>query len=389
MRVLHIGKYYAPFSGGIENFMADLLPAFESHGIKTAALIHNHDTRCKKTVVEKQGNILLYRVPCHGALLYAPISPLFPLVLARAIREFRPDILHLHMPNTSAFWVLFLTGAKKLPIVIHWHSDVVRSRIDKNLSYAYHFYKPFEQKILSIASKIIVTSKPYLETSTPLTRWKGKTVVIPLGLDKKKQPTVKKRYRQWAESVWGDQLTRVIAIGRLTYYKGHGELINAGALCPGVRIIIVGKGELLQSLKQKVAALRIKSRVTIMGYLEAEKLAALLAAADFLVLSSLERTEAFGMVLLEAMRAGKSTVISNVPGSGMGWVVQNGVTGLHASAGDYHNLAKKINILKSNPQLRRIMGRNALSRFNTHYSINKISLSISNIYHDVSRRFTF
>ena len=58
-----------------------------------------------------------------------------------------------------------------------------------------------------------------------------------------------------------------------------------------------------------------------------------MATCDCLCLPSIERTEAFGMVLLEAMFFGKATVIGDVKGSGMGWVVDDGITGLEIPTG--------------------------------------------------------
>ena len=69
----------------------------------------------------------IYRAPSYGRLLYAPVSPAFPFWLARAIREFQPDLLHLHLPNTSAFGALLVPAARRLPWVIHWHADMVSS----------------------------------------------------------------------------------------------------------------------------------------------------------------------------------------------------------------------------------------------------------------------
>ena len=143
MRVLYIGKYHPPFSGGIENFMADLLPVQARDGVETLALVHEHR---RSTVAVPEGvverGVRLYRAPAYGRLLYAPVSPQFPFWLRRVIRQSSPDVLHLHLPNTSAFWVLALPQARRILWVIHWHSDVVASQHDRRLSAAYRVYRP-------------------------------------------------------------------------------------------------------------------------------------------------------------------------------------------------------------------------------------------------------
>ncbi len=109
----------------------------------------------------------IYRAPCYGRLLYAPISPTFPFWLARAIREFQPDLLHLHLPNTSAFWALLVPAARRLPWVIHWHADVVASTIDRRLALAYRLYRPFEQRLLAASRRSSPPRRPIWRPALP------------------------------------------------------------------------------------------------------------------------------------------------------------------------------------------------------------------------------
>ena len=182
MRVLHIGKFYPPFAGGMENFMGDLLPALQSNGVDVAAVVHDH---ANGLVHDHQGtgSPAVYRVPCLGSLLYAPVSPGFPFILRQVISRFKPNILHLHMPNTSAFWVMALPCARRIPWVVHWHSDVVASEIDRRMAVSYQLYRPFEQRLLKLSGSIVATSRPYLETSKALSPWRNKCKVVELGMD--------------------------------------------------------------------------------------------------------------------------------------------------------------------------------------------------------------
>ncbi|MDQ5910793.1 MAG: hypothetical protein QG599_2890, partial [Pseudomonadota bacterium] len=235
MRVLHIGKFYPPFAGGIENFLADLLPALHRQGVTAAALVHDSPsppTHLPPVGEGSAGLPRIYRAPCYGRLLYAPISPTFPIWLQRAIREFQPDLLHLHMPNTSAFWALLVPAARRLPWVIHWHADVVASAIDRRLALAYRLYRPFEQRLLAASQAIIATSPPYLNASAALAPWRERCSIIPLGLNPARIPEPDSAAQQRAEALWGDNRFRILAIGRLTYYKGHDILIQAAAHLP-------------------------------------------------------------------------------------------------------------------------------------------------------------
>lgn len=91
MRILHIGKFFPPVTGGIESFLGDLLPALETGGVTTAAVVH--DDVCQKQNPVCHPKTTLFRVPCYGTLLYAPISPAFIFVMRKAIQSFQPAIL--------------------------------------------------------------------------------------------------------------------------------------------------------------------------------------------------------------------------------------------------------------------------------------------------------
>ena len=79
MLILHIGKFFPPFAGGIENFMGDLLPALVQQGVDTMALVHHSPDKhvANDTGLEESK---IVRAPCYGTLLYAPVSPHFPFL---------------------------------------------------------------------------------------------------------------------------------------------------------------------------------------------------------------------------------------------------------------------------------------------------------------------
>ncbi|WP_051328498.1 glycosyltransferase [Desulfatirhabdium butyrativorans] len=180
-RVLHIGKYYPPIAGGIENFLFDLLPALVGHRIEPALLVHE-DRKAPYPPGTFDG-IPAFCAPAYGTLLYAPVSPRFPQCLQQAIVRFRPDLLHIHVPNTSAFWALLLPAARRLPWIVHWHADVVASEVDRRMAQAYHLYKLIESCLLARSWRIVTTSHAYLHSSPTLSPWREKCRVIPLGLD--------------------------------------------------------------------------------------------------------------------------------------------------------------------------------------------------------------
>lgn len=361
--------------------MADLLPAMARQDVETSVLAHEH--RPSATVTpegEVVSGVRVFRAPTHGQLLYAPISPAFPVWLRRIIRRLTPDILHLHMPNTSAFWVLGLADARRIPWVVHWHSDVVASQHDRRLAAAYRFYRPFEQLLLSRSEAIIATSPPYLESSAALAPWREKCEIVPLGLDENRLPQPTATDLEDAERQWGDALGRVLTIGRMTYYKGHEYLIQAAARVAGLKIILVGDGEHRPSLEQLVAQLGLEDRVLLPGRQSESRLSALMASCNCLCLPSIERTEAFGLVLLEAMSREKPVVASNVPGSGMGWVVEAGRTGLLVPPANPDELAAALRQLTENSAMQIRMGLAGRQRFQDQFSIDAVATRLLSLY---------
>ncbi|QGU33814.1 glycosyltransferase [Thermochromatium tepidum] len=384
MRVLHLGKYFPPFAGGMEHFLADLLPALAAHGVESSALVHHERPGWRGALPTTPEDPPVYRAPTYGRLLYAPLSPTFPWWLARLIGEWRPDLLHLHLPNTSAFWALALPRARRLPWVVHWHSDVVASTLDRRLKLAYGLYRPWEQALLARAARIIVTSPDYLDASQALAPWRARCVVIPLGLDPARLPDPDPESRARAEQLWGaNQGLRILAIGRLTYYKGYEILIQAAAQRPETHVLIVGAGELAGSLHALIRSLGLEGRVQLLGQQPDPLVHALIDGCDLLCLPSIERTEAFGLVQLEAMRFGKPVVVSDIPGSGTGWVVRQAGHGLMVPPGDPKALAAAIEQLGQDPAQARRLGQAGAQALETHFGIARVAEQIARGYVEV------
>jgi len=181
MRVLHIGKFFPPYPGGIERSCADLTSALVARGVATAMLAHAEPGSHRSRQFVADG-VEITLAACHGQLLYAPVSPAFPRLLARTIRAFKPDLLHIHMPNTSAFWALLSPAARRLPWIVHWHSDIPLNSLRSSLRLAYGVYRPWEQALLRRARAVIATSQPYVDASMALRPWRDKVRVVPLGI---------------------------------------------------------------------------------------------------------------------------------------------------------------------------------------------------------------
>ncbi|MCX8049229.1 MAG: glycosyltransferase [Methylohalobius sp.] len=376
MRVLHLGKYYPPYRGGIEQFLGDLLPALREEGVEPAALVHAHFRPERE-----MRPFPVWRVPTYGQWLYAPVSPAFPLWLKEMMSTFRPDLLHLHLPNVSAFWALAVPAARRLPWIVHWHADVVPSQLELRLRLGYWAYRPLEQKLLRRAEKIIVTSSPYRDSSVALKPWLEKTEVVPLGLDPSRLSGPDLCSCLWAEKQWGEEdRLRLLCIGRLTYYKGHRVLFQALSQIEGIKLLCAGGGELAGELANQIRRHGLEAKAELLGEVSDAYRNALLASCDVLVLPSVERTEAFGLVLLEAMAYGKPAIAARIPGSGIGWVVKDGQTGWLVPPQDPGALAERIEFVRQHPKLRQRAGELGRQRFIQHFHIRACARQIAKLY---------
>lgn len=350
MRILHIGKFFPPDPGGMEVFLADLVGAQRAAGDESFALVHGQ--------ARPDDPDWLIRVPVAFRLVYTPISPAFRANLTEVIRRFDPDVLHLHMPNPSVFWALTLADAREIPWVVHWQSDVLSTRRFSALSLGYAgFYRFFERAVLDHAQRIVVTSPDYLESSAPLRPWRDKSVVIPLGVDLNRvtAPNSGSNFI----SAWPAGRFRILSIGRLSHYKGFHTLIDVAEGLPEAHVLIAGCGELRAELHERIASITRKggpANVTLCGAVDEEEKRRLLASCDVFCLASCERTESFGIAVLEAMSFAKPCIVSDVKGSGLPWLVRSSGAGITVPVGDVDAWRSAIGFIRTEVESAREFG---------------------------------
>ena len=379
LRVIHVGKFFPPYMGGMEVFLADLIEEQRRQGIDAHALVHGTPLPDDPPWV--------HRVPVQFNLVYAPMALGFRRALGQAIDRLKPDVLHLHMPNNSALWALTLPSARKVPWVVHWHSDVVVSNIKWSVALAYMLYRPFEQALLERAQQIFATSPPYLKASTALCPWVEKCDVVPLGINLR-NPYGDSQAVQETSSFWrAETKFKLLSIGRLTYYKGFEILIQAVSQMPEVELLIVGSGELqepLQDLIRRTTPTGAQPATRLLGAVDEDQKHFLLAQCDLFCLASRERTEAFGVVLLEAMQHSRPCLVTDLPGSGMPWVVSHAHCGLHVPFEDIEAWRSSIARLQHDPALRHRLGKAGYKALHQHFSIGPCERSTARHYRGIT-----
>lgn len=373
-KVLHIGKYYHPFRGGIEKVNQDIVECASYQAEVNSLVLAHHSETGQATCYEKINGVEIRKVAIKKIVAYAPISPDFLKELNQAIADFDPDLIHIHMPNLSAFTCLLSKSARRIPWVIHWHSDVLGAAPDLKIKLLYPFYRVFENALLQKAKKIIVTSPPYLANSAALRSFKDKCKVIPLGI---------KDNISHKESKTESEVFNLLMVGRLTYYKGHALMLNALSMLPNstkVKLKIIGGGELREELESKVHSLELVNKVEFLGQVSEQELVYELSNTDLVCLPSLEKTEAFGVVLLEAAMFSKPALVSNVVGSGMSWVVQHKKTGFVVENNSASAIYQQLNSVLDDKHLLLTLGKQARVRFENSFNLEVVATKTLNLY---------
>ncbi len=351
--------------------MQDLIPQQRAAGIEAFALVHGIPG---VTEMPKDDPSWLRRIPVLRELAFVPIAPTARRELARAIADFRPDYLHVHLPNITPLLIFTLPAARRLPMVIHWHSDVVASDHSRVLRWFYPIYQPYERLLLEHADLVIATSEAYLRSSLALNTVREKCAVVPLGIPLQAHVgNGEAEIPAGPDSLpWVSGKLRLLSIGRLTYYKGHDTLVRAMSYCPEAQLLIVGEGDHAPALQRLIAELGLEERVKLLGYVEDHHKQGLLASADVFCLSSRERTEAFGLALLEAMQYSLPVIVSLIPGSGVGWVGRHQHNALAVPIDDPIAWRDAIMALAKHPELRRKLGQAGRQRLERLFDIAQV-----------------
>lgn len=327
MRILHLAKYYWPRSGGMERVVQGLAEGVAElgHEAEVVAITAFGDPRPGQK----------RRAAVTRAWSFAPVGTqeLAPAYIAAAWR--RADVIHLHHPNSLAD-VAYALRFSLAPLVVTQHAD-----------YPSFKYKIPAKYVLHRAEVILVPSRAHIALCGELKGFEHKVEVIPFGIDEE-------RWELVPPPPPGNP-PRALFIGRLVPFKGVDFLLRALEQVPELRLDIVGSGPELHRLQTLARALAVADRVKWWGEYPDEDLPRRMADADFLVLPSVSVEEMFGMVLLEAMAAGRPIITTAVP-SGVREVNVPGVTGLEVPIRDVEALAAAMRTLAHDPAMRERMG---------------------------------
>lgn len=285
------------------------------------------------------------------------------------------DVIHYHFPWPFADF-LHLAVRPKTPAVMTYHSDIVRQRWLKCV------YAPVMKKMLQSMSTVVATSPAYAQTSPILSDivLRERIRVIPLGIDESSYPShgddgIIQRLRL------DDNEPFFLFIGVLRYYKGLHTLIQAAALV-NARVVIAGSGPEGANLAEQVRECGINNVIFAGKVSEVEKVS-LLKYCRALVLPSHLRSEAYGMVLVEASMFSKPMISCEI-GTGTSFVNADGRTGLVVPPENPVDLAMAMNQLTSDAGLALRYGIAARARYEEMFSAGPQGKAYSDLYREIA-----
>jgi len=380
MKILQLGKFY-PIRGGVEKVMWDLTLGLADRGISC-------DMVCGilpgQTVAPEHAALARQR-PDGFELGLGPYARLIALqtltmkastiispTMIRWLRQHAAEytLIHIHHPDPMAALALRLSGYKGR-VILHWHSDILAQKVLLN------FYKPLQSWLIHRAERIIGTTPVYVQESPFLTKVQHKVACVPIGIapvvyDPREAEALRAQYP-------GRHL--VFALGRLVPYKGFRTLIRAAALLgPEYQVLIGGTGPLYNALQKDIEDMQLQDRVRLLGYVEEEQVPVLFGACDLFVLSSDRKTEAFGIVQIEAMSCGKPVVATLIPHSGVSWVNREGVSGLTVQPGPPVALAEAIQRICRDPDRYLQFSAGAMERYEDLFTSRKMIDKMIKVY---------
>lgn len=365
MKILQIGKFY-PIMGGVEKVMYDLTSGLSSRGIECDMLCASADNTSRIIRLNSHGRVI---TTC--TLLKANSTMISPemVTLLRGIAS-DYDIIHIHHPDPMAALALYMSGYKGR-VVLHWHSDILRQRM------LLHAYRPFQNWLLRRAHRVICTSPNYADGSSALGRAYNKLSCVPIGV----APVIPdvEKVRELRATLDGRHV--IFSLGRLVPYKGFDNLILAARHLPdNFLTVIAGAGPLEGRLRGLIAANGLQHKVKMLGRISDSERNAWMGVASVFCLPSVEKTEAYGIVLIEAMSTGLPVVTTKIPGSGTSWVNAHGVSGLNVSCGNPEELAEALTEVIRVENETGSYGRNARDRWEKLFTVETSIDNVSYIY---------
>ncbi len=380
MNIAEITPVFPPYKGGIG--MVALQNTLQLQDVGHTVEVYTPSYIHTQSIEDEHPHLSIHRIRPwiqYGNAAFVPS-------LFLALKSF--DRIHLHYPfiggAESALLAKIVFGKK---LLVTYHMDLVGTGLRALFFRVYSFF--MVPLVVSCADTIFVTSMDYARHSKLLRfleKNKKKIVELPIGVDIKHfspraqgEDSVRTRYAlEKNERV----LLFVGGLDSAHYFKGINILLDAVKYIsennsfPLFRVVVVGDGDLRQSYEDSARDLGLQKRVIFTGSISQQDLPSYIRSADACVLPSVDSSEAFGIVLLEAMACGVPVIATDLPG--VRSVVRHGENGLLVPPRDSHALAAAIQELFCDEEKRKrygIRGREIVETFYSGEAVRKQLIS--------------
>lgn len=374
-KILHISKYYYPFSGGTEQIARDCAFALKDDFIQEIIAFNENGNEDIYTSVD---GIRVIKCGCITKISSQSISLSYKRILQKEIVDFQPNIIVFHYPNPFVAAILLkeLQNHENVKLVVYWHLDIIRQKFLRR------FFNSQNRRLLGRADVVIATSPNYIEGSKWLKSVKDKCVIIPNCINLERMKLTKEIENRATEiKKENDGKTICIAVGRHTEYKGFTYLIQASKLLnDNFKIYITGDGELTEVLHKEAAN---DKKIIFTGRVNDTELKAIILASDIFCFPSITKNEAFGLALAEGMYYQKPAVTFTIPGSGVNYVCINGETGIEVENRNVAQYANAIKMLANNPVLRKTYGNAGKIRVENNFLSTQFYRNIRNLFKEI------
>jgi glycosyltransferase involved in cell wall biosynthesis len=373
MKILQTPVRFYPFTGGVENYVYYLSRELVNSGNQVKVVCANEPDIESKQRVE---GIEVERLPYMGKIANTNITTGLP----GALSDGDYDIIHTHIPTPwSADWSAFYSNSKKKPLVVTYHNDIIGQGL---ASLVAHIYNSVGLNyVLKTAAKIIITQPGYLQSSSYLAKYRDKIEVIPNGVDVEKFQPI-----QASDNEDRNTIFFLSVLDEFHKYKGLEYLLEALKIVKNkildVKLIVGGKGVLLDHHQEMAASLGLKDNVEFAGFIPDEEIADYYSQASVFVLPSISSLqEGFGIVALEALACQTPVVTTDIVGVAQDLKQIKG--GIVIPPRDTHKLADAITQILSDAQMQKEMGQRGRKLVQEKYTWKVVASSMEKVYKEI------
>jgi phosphatidylinositol alpha-mannosyltransferase len=367
LRIVQVSPYSWDVPGGVQVHVRELSSHLRELGHEVCVLAPG-----RRPGIRDDAIIVGRAVPVRGNGSVARISfgPQVGSVVARALREFRPDIIHVHEPLVPSVSMHAVLNAE-VPVVATFHSNVGRERAS---SLWFQLAVPLIRPVWDKVARRIAVSEAARQSVTSR-MGDGDLRIVPNGVD-----VARFAGATAARLPAGRHL---VFVGRLEERKGFPVAVRAfeelAARYSDLRLLVIGDGAERDAVETLSPAAR--SRVEMLGRVDDDRLASYLKAATIYI-GPATGGESFGIVLAEAMAAGLPIVASDIPGYRD--VARDGKEAVLVAAGDPGALVAGVARVLDDPKLGKALGERGVERAK-EYDWDAVTERILGMYREVLR----